>query len=142
MAGEFHPQVVLLDSIMEPDSAAAVGRAQKFVDQAYVVDLAWLRSTPWRERIAASFDPARWREELGRISSVTVRHRPDSGIGALLFLGWLAARLDWQPSGRTAVNGSLHGKAHGRRQDVDGVSGERTDGLWCRTARRILRATG
>ena len=112
-------QVVLLDSIMEPDSAAAVGRAQKFVDQAYVVDLAWLRSTPWRERIAASFDPARWREELGRISSVTVRHRPDSGIGALLFLGWLAARLDWQPSGLTAVNGSLHGKAHGRRQDVD-----------------------
>ena len=24
---------------------------------AYVVDLAWLRSTPWRERVAATFDP-------------------------------------------------------------------------------------
>jgi hypothetical protein len=50
---------------------------------------------------------------------VTVRHRPDSSIAGLLFLGWLAARLGWEPSGLTAANGSLHGKAHGRRQDVD-----------------------
>jgi glucose-6-phosphate dehydrogenase assembly protein OpcA len=112
-------QVVLLDSIMEPDSRVAVERAEKFAERAYVVDLAWLRSTPWRERIAASFDPRGWREELGRISAVTVRHRPDSAIAGLLFLGWLAARLEWQPGPLTAANGSLLGKAHGRRQDVD-----------------------
>jgi glucose-6-phosphate dehydrogenase assembly protein OpcA len=112
-------QVVLLDSIMEPDSGAAVARAEQFAERAYVVDLAWLRSTPWRERIAASFDPRGWREELRKISAVTVRHRPDSTIAGLLFLGWLAARLEWQPGPLTAANGSLFGKAHGRRQDVD-----------------------
>jgi len=112
-------QVVLLDSIMEPDPAAAVTRAEQLAEKAYVVDLAWLRSTPWRERIAATFDPPKWREELGRISAVTVRHRPDSVIAGLLYLGWLAAQLDWEPGPLTAANGSLLGKAHGRRQDVD-----------------------
>jgi glucose-6-phosphate dehydrogenase assembly protein OpcA len=112
-------QVVLLDSIMEPDPAAAVRRAKELVERAYVVDLAWLRGTPWRERVAASFDPRGWRDELGRISAVTVRHRPDSGIGGLLFLGWLSSRLEWQPGQLTAANGSLHGKAHHRRGDVD-----------------------
>ena len=33
----------------------------ELAEQAYVVDLAWLRSTPWRERIAATFDPQQWR---------------------------------------------------------------------------------
>jgi glucose-6-phosphate dehydrogenase assembly protein OpcA len=112
-------QVVLLDSIMEPDPGTAVRRAEDLVEKAYVVDLAWLRSTPWRERVAASFDPAQWRGELGKISAVTVRHRPDSGTAAVLFLGWLASRLGWEPGALTAANGSLHGKAHGRRQDVD-----------------------
>ena len=31
----------------------------------YVVDLAWLRTTPWRERLAASFDPPARRRRAG-----------------------------------------------------------------------------
>ena len=73
-------QVVLVDSISDPDLAASVDRARELAEHAYVVDLAWLRSTPWRERVTATFDPPQWRTELGRISSVTVRHRPDSAI--------------------------------------------------------------
>src|SRR5918992_4394956 len=86
-------QVVLVDSVNEPDSAAAVARARDLAREAYVVDLAWLRSTPWRERVAATFDPASWRDELGRISSVVVRHQPQSAIAGLLFCGWPASRL-------------------------------------------------
>jgi glucose-6-phosphate dehydrogenase assembly protein OpcA len=111
-------QVVLVDSVNEPDSRAAVARARELAGDAYVVDLAWLRSTPWRERVAATFDPALWREELGRIDSVIVRHQPQSAIAGLLFCGWLAARLGWEPGGLMAANGSLRGHAHGRRQDV------------------------
>jgi glucose-6-phosphate dehydrogenase assembly protein OpcA len=111
-------QVVLVDSVNEPDSAAAIRRARELAGEAYVVDLAWLRSTPWRERVAATFDPAAWRDELGRIDSVTVRHQPQSAIAGLLFCGWLASRLGWQPGGLVAANGSLRGQAHGRRQDV------------------------
>jgi glucose-6-phosphate dehydrogenase assembly protein OpcA len=111
-------QVVLVDSVNEPDSAAAIVRARELAGEAYVVDLAWLRSTPWRERVAATFDPAAWRDELGRIDSVTVRHQSQSTIAGLLFCGWLASRLGWQPGSLVAANGSLRGQAHGRRQDV------------------------
>jgi glucose-6-phosphate dehydrogenase assembly protein OpcA len=112
-------QVVLIDSVNEPDPETAVARARSLAQQAYVVDLAWLRSTPWRERIASTFDPPQWREELGRISSVTVRHSPESVMSGLLFLGWLGSRLGWKPGKLIAQNGSLHGHAGGRRQDVD-----------------------
>jgi glucose-6-phosphate dehydrogenase assembly protein OpcA len=111
-------QVVLLDSVNEPDSAAALARARGLAGEAYVVDLAWLRSTPWRERVASTFDPSQWRPELGRIDAVTVRHQPQSAIAGLLFCGWLASRLGWEPGSLVAANGSLRGQAHGRRQDV------------------------
>ncbi len=111
-------QVVLVDSVNEPDPRSAVVRARDLSGDAYVVDLAWLRSTPWRERVAATFDPPDWREELGRISSVTVRHHPPSPVAALLFLGWLCSRLGWRPGELVARNGSMAGKASGRRGDV------------------------
>ncbi|HZB07418.1 MAG TPA: glucose-6-phosphate dehydrogenase assembly protein OpcA, partial [Thermoleophilaceae bacterium] len=45
-------QVVLIDSVDEPEPAAALRRAKELAEDAYVVDLAWLRTTPWRERVA------------------------------------------------------------------------------------------
>jgi glucose-6-phosphate dehydrogenase assembly protein OpcA len=112
-------QVVLLDSVDEPDLHEALDRARELAHKAYVVDLAWLRSTPWRERVAATFDPVHLRPDLRTISSVTVRHHPDSTAAALLLIGWLASRLEWQPSKLIPRNGSLAGKAHARRQDVE-----------------------
>jgi glucose-6-phosphate dehydrogenase assembly protein OpcA len=112
-------QVMLIDSVNEFDARAAVARARELASDAYVVDLAWLRSTPWRERVASTFDPPQWREELGRIDSVMVHHAPQSAIAGLLFCGWLASRLGWDPGALIAANGTLHGKAHARRQDVE-----------------------
>jgi glucose-6-phosphate dehydrogenase assembly protein OpcA len=111
-------QVVLIDSVNEPDLASAVKRAEELATGAYVVDLAWLRTTPWRERVAATFDPPRWRPELRRIDSVTVRHRPDSGAAGVLFFGWLASRLGWEPGSLMSANGAVRGRASARRQDV------------------------
>jgi glucose-6-phosphate dehydrogenase assembly protein OpcA len=111
-------QVVLIDSVNEPDPAAAVKRADELAKDAYVVDLAWLRTTPWRERVAATFDPPRWRPELRRIDSVKVRHRPDSGVAGMLFFGWLSSRLGWGAGSLMPANGSIRGHASTRRQDV------------------------
>jgi glucose-6-phosphate dehydrogenase assembly protein OpcA len=111
-------QVVLIDSVGEPDPALALERARDLHRQAYVVDLAWLRTTPWRERVATTFDPPQWLPELGRIDSVSVRHRTDSGAAGVLFCSWLASRLGWEPGALTQANGTLHGTAHGKRQDV------------------------
>jgi len=111
-------QVVLIDSVNEPTPENAVERAEKLALEAYVVDLAWLRTTPWRERVASTFDPPHWRPELGRIDAVTVRHRPDSGKAGVLFFGWLSSRLGWGPGSLMSANGSLRGHASTRRQDV------------------------
>jgi hypothetical protein len=62
-----------------------------------VSDLAWLRSVPWRERVAAAFDPIVWRPELDAINKVELRMHPGSTLSALLWLGWLASRLEWEP---------------------------------------------
>jgi glucose-6-phosphate dehydrogenase assembly protein OpcA len=112
-------QAVLVDSVNEPDPGAAVQRACSLAGEAYVVDLAWLRSTPWRERVASTFDPSPWRDELRRISSVTVHHHTESSVAGLLFCGWLASRLDWEPASLMSAGGSLKGRAKARRQDVE-----------------------
>ncbi len=120
-------QVVLLDSVDEPDMRDALSRATTLLRDVYVVDLAWLRSTPWRERVAATFDPPHLRPDLRTISGVTVRHHPESAIAGVLLLGWLASRLDWRLSPLMTRDGNLVGSAHGRRQDVKLVLEPATD---------------
>ncbi len=117
-------QATLIDSIEEPVWSAAIERACGLSEQVYVVDLAWLRSTPWRERVAATFDPADMRPELSSLSALTIRHHPDSTVAAMLFVGWLASRLGWelghsQIEGRTGHDGVLRGKARARRGASD-----------------------
>jgi hypothetical protein len=111
-------QVVLLDSVDEPDLRQALRHARALLKRVYVVDLAWLRTTPWRERVAATFDPLNLRPDLRVMSAVTVRHHPDSAIAAVLLVGWLASRLGWQISSLLPRDGRLVGSAHTRRQDV------------------------
>jgi glucose-6-phosphate dehydrogenase assembly protein OpcA len=113
--------VVLIDSDDEPDAADGLARASELLEAAYVVDLAWLRTTPWRERLAASFDPPDRRERLERISALTVRHQPSSPASALLLAGWLCARLGWEPAALAASAGGNGGATalRGRAGSVD-----------------------
>ena len=116
-------QATLIDSIDEPVWRDALDRACELSKQLYVVDLAWLRSTPWRERIAAAFDPPAMRAELDALNAVTVRHHPDSTVAAMLLLGWLASRLDWKLEHSEIVSSDRHegvlgGTAHGDGHDI------------------------
>jgi glucose-6-phosphate dehydrogenase assembly protein OpcA len=105
-------QTVLVDSLDEPSWRTAVERACELRQRAYVVDLAWLRSTPWRERVAAAFDSPTMRPELQQIETVTVRHHPDSTVAAMLLVGWLASRLGWDVGSMSANGRCLTGTAH------------------------------
>ena len=127
--------VVLLDSDDAGEAVAAFERARDLLRSAYVVDLAWLRTTPWRERLAASFDPPYRRATLSEISGVAVRHRAGAAASALLLVGWLSSRLGWQTSAMGDVNGSgfdgeatMDGRAIALRvepvqQEVPGLAG-------------------
>jgi glucose-6-phosphate dehydrogenase assembly protein OpcA len=111
-------QSVLHDSVDDPDPLHGLERGLELAERAYVVDLAWLRTTPWRERVAAYFDPPPARPQLFSLSGVTVRHDPGSEVAGLLFLGWLSTRLGWKPGELVRHDGGLAGKAQSRRQDV------------------------
>ena len=110
--------VVLTDSVMDGDPKSALAWTQELAEQAYVVDLAWLRSTPWRERVCSAFDPPRARPALREISAITVRHHPSSGVAALLYVGWLASRLGWQVAPLVAQGGVMHGKVRARKHEI------------------------
>src|SRR5689334_12452363 len=79
--------VMLVDSDDAPDPAAGLERAERELSSAYVVDLAWLRTTPWRERLAASFDTPGRRAMLAGVDGFTVRHHANSTASALLLVG-------------------------------------------------------
>lgn len=108
--------VILLDSDAEPDTPAALARASELSASAYVVDLAWLRTTPWRERLAAAFDPPGRRELLGQVGQLVARHQADSTASATLLAGWLASRLGWTPR---SLNRESGGVARGVAYDVE-----------------------
>jgi len=110
--------VVLLDSSDDPNPARAIGWVCRLEEHAYVVDLAWLRGTPWRERIAATFDPDEWRPALRQIARVAIRHRPDSALSGVLMLGWLASRLGWEPGSLVEEGGRRHGRARAGKLEV------------------------
>src|SRR3954471_1733305 len=111
-------QVVLIDSAQQMNATEAIKRAADVAKDAYIVDLAWLRSTPWRERIAATFDPPAWRQSLREISGISVTAREDSVVAGVLLLGWLSCRLGWQASELIKQDDVYQGSAHSKRQDV------------------------
>jgi hypothetical protein len=123
--------VMLLDSDDLPDPPEAFARAAHELESSYVVDLAWLRTTPWRERIAASFDPSRRRCHLETLSELTIRHRDSSRSSALLLAGWLSSRVGWEArelasayrSGLRGTAGSVEVKLQPSDQDVPGLAG-------------------
>jgi glucose-6-phosphate dehydrogenase assembly protein OpcA len=111
-------QVVLLDSVDVPDAAEALHRVNELSGRTAVVDLAWLRSAPWRERVAAVFDPPARRRELRLLREVDVHARPGSETAALLLLGWLCAQLGWAPAPLTSHGDGFMGRVRSSSGEV------------------------
>jgi len=126
-------QVVLLDAFDEPDPAMALAREGELAERGEVVDLAWLRCTPWRERLASAYDPPTRRPELATLSKISVRYHTDSLVSGLLLVGWLCAQLGWRPEELTRHGQLLRGRARARRGEVElrlePVEGMRVPGL-------------
>ena len=131
---------VLVDSSSHADFRQGLDRAASLSPAAHVVDLSWLRAAPWRERLAAAFDPPQWRGRLAQISAITVRHHPSSTASGALLLGWLADRLGWEteplresPAAGSAGASTLEGRARTGSGEValrlDAAPGQEAPGL-------------
>ncbi|BAY19512.1 OpcA protein [Anabaenopsis circularis NIES-21] len=62
-----------------------------------VADLNWRRLAAWQELTAEAYDPPNRRTALKEIDRVTIDYEKGNPAQALLFLGWLASRLEWMP---------------------------------------------
>lgn len=63
-----------------------------------IADLNWRRLAAWQELTAAAFDPPERRAALKDVDRVTIDYEKGNEAQALMFLGWLASRLQWHPT--------------------------------------------
>lgn len=62
-----------------------------------LVDLNWGRLAPWQELAAEAFDPPERRAALKEVDRVTLDYEAGNPTQPLMYLGWLASRLQWRP---------------------------------------------
>jgi glucose-6-phosphate dehydrogenase assembly protein OpcA len=80
-----HPEADLeaLATLLKQDTALA--------------DINWRRLAPWQELTAAAFDPPERRSAIYEVDQVTIDYEQGNQAQALMFLAWLASRLNWTP---------------------------------------------
>ncbi len=61
-----------------------------------LADLNWRRVGGWQELTAESYDPPARRKALAEVDRVNIDYEKGNPTQALLFLGWLASRLNWR----------------------------------------------
>jgi glucose-6-phosphate dehydrogenase assembly protein OpcA len=79
--------------IVDSDEAGLEATARLEPRAAGLVDMAWVRTAPWREAIAAMFDGREQRRALDHLIGVEAVSPPNQ---AALLVGWLRSRLDRQ----------------------------------------------
>jgi glucose-6-phosphate dehydrogenase assembly protein OpcA len=73
-------------------------RVQTLLEQGIqVADLNWRRLAAWQELTAEAFDPPERREAINEVDRVTIDYEKGNPAQAMMFLGWLASRLQWRP---------------------------------------------
>jgi glucose-6-phosphate dehydrogenase assembly protein OpcA len=96
---------LIVDSAQLGNDAETVAQLRTLlddVDDPWVGDFTWVRLQPWCNLIAQFFDPPEMQVNLQSIAQVNIAYaerREDRGSGfaaALLMIGWLGSRLNWE----------------------------------------------
>lgn len=89
---------IIMDSSYFSDPESEFLKIQELIERGIsVADLNWHRLLPWQELTAESFDPPERRADIGEIDRVMIDYEKGNDAQALMFLGWLASRLQWEP---------------------------------------------
>lgn len=89
---------VIIDSSCFASSEAELLLMQSLILEGIpIADLNWRRLAPWQELAAEAFDPPERRAAISEIDRVTIDYERGNSTQALMYLGWLASRLQWRP---------------------------------------------
>jgi glucose-6-phosphate dehydrogenase assembly protein OpcA len=97
LAPEMHS--ILLDSSRTSESADSLRDLVSYSsahDARIVHDFAYLRLAPWQEIVADFFDEPTFVDDLFDLRRITIASGSDAE--SYYLLGWLASRLDWEPT--------------------------------------------
>lgn len=90
---------IIFDSSGFSETEADLLKVQELIEAGIpVADLNWRRLAAWQELTAEAFDPPQRRAALKEVDRVTIDYQQGNPAQALMFLGWLASRLQWHPS--------------------------------------------
>ena len=97
---------IIVDSSFFSDAESELLKMQYLIESGiYIADLNWHRLSPWQELTAAAFDPPERRAALTEIDRVSIDYEKGNAAQALMFLGWMASRLEWRPKAYTEEGG-------------------------------------
>lgn len=93
-----HVTCVIVDSSDFSESEKdLLNLAQLMESGITIADLNWKRIAAWLELTAEAFDPPERRAAIREIDRVTIDYEQGNCSQALMYLGWLASRLQWRP---------------------------------------------
>ena len=88
----------IIDSSMFNDPESDLNCVSKMIQQDVpLADINWRRLGAWQELSAEAFDPPERRAAIYEVDRVTIDYQKGNQTQALMFLGWLASRLNWTP---------------------------------------------
>jgi len=100
---------VIVDSSFFHEPEADILKVQHLIEQGInLADLNWRRLAAWQELSAEAFDPPERRAALKEVDRVTIDYEQGNATQALMFLGWLASRLQWHPISYHQEEGDYH----------------------------------
>ena len=90
---------VIFDSSNFTETEANLVKLQELLKAGTpLADLNWRRLSAWQELTAEAFDAPERRLALREVDRVTVDYEKGNPAQALMYLGWLASRLNWHPT--------------------------------------------
>ncbi|NMG11418.1 glucose-6-phosphate dehydrogenase assembly protein OpcA [Brasilonema sp. UFV-L1] len=89
---------VIVDSCNFNKSENDLLNLQELVESGVpLADLNWRRLSGWQELTAEAYDAPQRRAALTEIDRINIDFEKGNSVQALMFLGWLASRLQWHP---------------------------------------------
>jgi len=90
--------MIIVDSSIFNDPEGDLRQlAQLVTDKGAIADLNWGRLAAWQELTAEAFDAPERRSSVGEIDLISIDYEKGNYAQALMYLGWVASRLQWQP---------------------------------------------
>jgi glucose-6-phosphate dehydrogenase assembly protein OpcA len=88
--------IIVDSSTFKEPEADLLCVAELLANDVAIADLNWGRLAAWQELTAEAFDPPERRAAILEVDRITIDYEKGNPTQALIYLGWIASRLNWR----------------------------------------------